>query len=74
MLQVASFSLPYGTYGEMKKLVKDQLSGLVCLLSSDALYEIVIQKESDDSWHYHMLKGILGLLIFPILYTPEEIF
>ncbi|EAN32361.2 Pep3/Vps18/deep orange family protein [Theileria parva strain Muguga] len=55
--QVASFSLPYGTYGEMKKLVKDQLSGLVCLLSSDALYEIVIQKESDDSWHYHMLKG-----------------
>uniref|UniRef100_A0A3B0MRH1 Pep3/Vps18/deep orange family/Vacuolar sorting protein 39 domain 2, putative n=1 Tax=Theileria annulata TaxID=5874 RepID=A0A3B0MRH1_THEAN len=55
--QVSSFSLPYGTYGDMKKLVKDQISGSVFLLSSDALYEVVIQKESDDSWHYYMLKG-----------------
>nr|PVC50211.1 hypothetical protein MACL_00002404 [Theileria orientalis] len=55
--QVSSFSLPYGTYGEMKKLVKDQISGLICILSTDGLYEVIIQNESDDSWHYYMLKG-----------------
>ncbi|AFZ78959.1 vacuolar membrane sorting protein pep18, putative [Theileria equi strain WA] len=55
--QVALFPLPYSTYGEMKRIVKDPISGILCILSSDGIYEVVVQNESDDSWHHYMLKG-----------------